>query len=849
METRDTKTSDEEELGQTLESTPFDPTTRGKASFGETNSRLRRLIRKELNEILRDRRTILTLVFMPLLLYPLMSIAFTQFFLVSSQNLSGQNVTILGFQTPKDQEDFVRWILARASDTPFRESFLPSQKTFHRVQPDIAEFVRLGEVDVVVVPNRERGKVEPLSWRLVYSQEYQRSLSLFLKFQKLFDQVNETNVTTPKAIGPNANAAPYKIGFLRQADYTKSRLLRRKYANQTLQAHLDRNVFRPAFPPEVPVKEIERAFQEGRLDLLLVSKKTDEGPIEWELRCRAGSVRSLQALLFFQDYFAKLNATTIVQPEPVTAKQSEFEFPIATLVPLILILMTITGAVYPAIDLTAGERERGTLEILIAAPVPRMGLLFAKYVSVLVVAMLTAFINLTMMIATIQVSGLSENLFGPIGLTYSRVAQLLALMLLFAGFFSAVLLMITSFARSFKEAQAYLVPVMLVSLAPGLASLFPSLALTPSLSMVPLLNIVLLARDLFQGMPDGFAASLVVGSTILYAATALCIAARIFGAEDVLYKEQTSWSDLVRPPHQTTTTPGVSNALVCLCLIFIVTFFAEGLTRSSTLPKNMSDAEIWIRQTYLVGMGVFVFAGLPWLTALYRRIEIRSGFRLSPLGSETPRTIGWGSFVIGCLAAITLGLTLWPFVLELLRFLRENSSLQLDEQQQKQLADTFRRLRSVIPVGVMIVYRVIPAVVEELFFRGFLFRSIEKVSKPWVAIVTCAVLFGLLHMISTPVFGFERFVPSTLLGLVLGIVAWRTRTVIAPMLMHATHNGLLVWLEYTYGSNGVGIEPEQNAFLFRPEFYALTGVGALVAFGLLFQVLRPENQSDSAYEE
>src|SRR6185503_2333002 len=64
-------------------------------------------------------------------------------------------------------------------------------------------------------------------------------------------------------------------------------------------------------------------------------------------------------------------------------------------VPLILILMTITGAVYPAIDLTAGERERGTLEILVAAPVPRLALLFAKYVTVVTVALMTAVVNLT----------------------------------------------------------------------------------------------------------------------------------------------------------------------------------------------------------------------------------------------------------------------------------------------------------------------------------------------------------------------------------------------------------------------------------------------------------------------
>src|SRR5205085_354155 len=74
---------------------------------------------------------------------------------------------------------------------------------------------------------------------------------------------------------------------------------------------------------------------------------------------------------------------------------------LSTLVPLVLILMTITGAVYPAIDLTAGERERGTLEILVAAPIPRVGLLAAKYVAVLTVAILTALVNLAMMAVTL----------------------------------------------------------------------------------------------------------------------------------------------------------------------------------------------------------------------------------------------------------------------------------------------------------------------------------------------------------------------------------------------------------------------------------------------------------------
>src|SRR5207245_5142566 len=80
-------------------------------------------------------------------------------------------------------------------------------------------------------------------------------------------------------------------------------------------------------------------------------------------------------------------------------------FLLAVLVPLLLILMTMTGAVYPAIDLTAGERERGTLEMLMATPVSRVALLGAKYAAVLTVAILTALMNLLMMTVTFFIFG------------------------------------------------------------------------------------------------------------------------------------------------------------------------------------------------------------------------------------------------------------------------------------------------------------------------------------------------------------------------------------------------------------------------------------------------------------
>src|SRR4029450_9685519 len=177
------------------------------------------------------------------------------------------------------------------------------------------------------------------------------------------------------------------------------------------------------------------------------------------------------------------------QSRPIGGEHGQ-HFQIATLVPMVLILMTITGAVYPAIDLTAGERERGTLEALMAAPVPRLGLLFGKYIAVLTVALLTALVNIVGMTVTVLSSGLGSVLFGERGLTPGSVVLVFLLLVLFAAFFSAVLLCVTSFARSFKEAQAYLIPLMLVALAPGFLAIIGA-QLNAWMCVIPLANIVL----------------------------------------------------------------------------------------------------------------------------------------------------------------------------------------------------------------------------------------------------------------------------------------------------------------------------------------------------------------------
>jgi ABC-type Na+ efflux pump permease subunit len=184
--------------------------------------------------------------------------------------------------------------------------------------------------------------------------------------------------------------------------------------------------------------------------------------------------------------------------------------------------------------------------MLMATPVSRVALLAAKYVAVVVVASLTALMNLLMMTLTFFLVGGWMNVGGGLGLSLDMIPVVLLLVVLFAAFYAAVLLVLSSFARSFKEAQAYVIPLTLVSLVPGLLALMPNLQLGYGLALVPLLNIVLLARDLLSGSGGIGLTLVIIVATVVYGYIALVLASRTFGAEAVLYADSRSWWNFLR---------------------------------------------------------------------------------------------------------------------------------------------------------------------------------------------------------------------------------------------------------------------------------------------------------------
>jgi ABC-2 type transport system permease protein/sodium transport system permease protein len=138
----------------------------------------------------------------------------------------------------------------------------------------------------------------------------------------------------------------------------------------------------------------------------------------------------------------------------------------------------------------------------------------------------------------------------------------------------------------------------------------------------------------------------------------------------------------------------------------------------------------------------------------------------------------------------------------------------LGEEQLERAREFLSRARSEISLpGLLFSMALLPGICEELFFRGYLFRALRTQLSGRATVVSSALLFGGFHLITDYSLAVERFLPSTLLGLVLGWVCLRTGSVIPGMILHVCHNGLLLalaWLQPWLSEQGWGIQEQSH---------------------------------------
>jgi sodium transport system permease protein len=235
-----------------------------------------------------------------------------------------------------------------------------------------------------------------------------------------------------------------------------------------------------------------------------------------------------------------------VKAQNVAPPEKEAGAILGGIIAYMLIFMCLNGAMHPAIDLTAGEKERGTMETILSSPVSRTHLVLGKFLLVLTASLITAVLLMASVgISTtiLQKSRVLEQLSEEQGeappqltLKPTAVASVIIMAIPLSVLFSAALITIALFAKSYKEAQSYISPLMFLVVIPAVAAMLPGVDLTPKLAIVPLLNVSLLCKELVTGEYHWNYIVLIFASTCVYAAGALYLAVKMFQRESVLFR-------------------------------------------------------------------------------------------------------------------------------------------------------------------------------------------------------------------------------------------------------------------------------------------------------------------------
>lgn len=442
--------------------------------------------------------------------------------------------------------------------------------------------------------------------------------------------------------------------------------------------------------------------------------------------------------------------------------------------PFIMLIWAMTGAFYPAIDLVAGEKERGTLETLLCSPALRSEIVWGKMSAVFTFSMLTALLNAVSMLVTSSLV-LTQVDLGPLSSMGSPplipMLWLLVALVPLSALFSALALAVAAMANSSKEGQYYLMPLMMVTLPLVMLPILPGTTLNVGTSLVPVTGMFLLVRSLIEGQYGVAMMYLPVVLTV----TLLCLlgaarwAQHQFQSESVLFGAGDRWEFRLWLKHlwrDRKAWPTPAQAYLCGALILIALFFARFLI--SEIP------------TGLAGLAKMIL--LPQMVILIPAVLMACFLTRSPREALRIRKTHWSVLAM----AVLLGLTLHPTYLMISSFVQQMSP---PTPEMLELMLPLSTLVSESPWWmIVLLMALLPAVCEELAFRGFVFGGLVR-QGTLRAIVLSAFMFGISHGV------LQQSIPAFVIGLLIGWVSLRTGSILPCLLIHLTNNSMSTMLQ------------------------------------------------------
>jgi sodium transport system permease protein len=476
----------------------------------------------------------------------------------------------------------------------------------------------------------------------------------------------------------------------------------------------------------------------------------------------------------------------------VAARKQVSGYMLSKILPLVVVVMVMLGAFHPAIDVTAGERERSTLETTLSAPIDRASLMAGKVLAVATLASLSGALNLASMSLTVLegthlIAGGAKN-----AIPWGRAAAAFAVIPPTAFLFASVMVAIGALARSFKEAQTLLTPVYFLCMAPALTAGLGDFQLGGVTAWIPGVGVTLLARDLILGHASLGVTLAVLVSTALYGAAALALAARLYDSERLFFADEAglglgAWLRHMAGHHgtpdgeteATDEPPTAGDAIALYAIACVLLLFVFVPLQTWRLVPGLALSE-W------AGLG-----GLTWLYARGRGQKLAAVIRLRAPSA----TAVAGAVLIGLSAWLVVGLVaewILPAPKEVVEGLRHA------------IAPTDGGRGTLLTLFLMALT---PAICEEALFRGPILRGLRTRLSPAGAAILTGLLFGIYHLDPW------RLLPTAILGVALSGIALASSSIIPAMVAHFVNNACLILLARLHADDTDGLPTTTKVLL------------------------------------
>lgn len=420
---------------------------------------------------------------------------------------------------------------------------------------------------------------------------------------------------------------------------------------------------------------------------------------------------------------------------------------------LMVAFLVLTGGSVVAIDTVAGEKERGTLETLLATGAGRIEIVTAKQLLVLAVGIaITALQVVNLLVyAGFGLIPLPEAF--KVTITVPGAVFLLLLLVPVAAVFSSALLWVSAIAKSYKEAQLYMTPLILGGLVPGLAGMMPGIRLRSAMVVVPVANAAIGCKEVLAGIFDvpflliATAVNLAAAYWVARAGARALTSERLIVGSEIPLPETGAGAELFR-----------RNVLRWFLLIWVVMFAV-----ATNVPALSG-----FRSQILFNIGLLFLGGS--LLMLWRyRLNWRETLSL-----RAPHPVAWMAVLVGAPAGMLAAVGVFKL-----------ADLVLPVPQKMLEAVGQGLFPEEIPLWQMVFFLcLMPGFGEEVAFRGLLLHGLSRRFKPLTLCLVVGLIFGLFHVV------LFRIIPTAFLGVMLSAVVVLTGSIFPAMVWHALNNGM-----------------------------------------------------------